>query len=49
MTYTWSTFDLDSALSGTLVGFQQTDSYDLSCTGNLCRTIAIGIEEEEGN
>lgn len=35
MTYTWTTFDLDSALSGTLVGFQQTDSYDLSCTGNL--------------
>jgi len=35
MTYTWTTFNLSDALSGTLVGFQQTNSYDLSCTGTL--------------
>lgn len=35
MTYNWTTFNLTSALAGTLVGFQQTDDYDLSCTGVL--------------
>lgn len=39
MTYTWTNgaaeFDINAALSGTLVGFEQTESYDLSKTGRL--------------
>ena len=33
MTYNWTTFNLQDALSGTLVGFRQTNAYDLSKTG----------------
>ena len=33
MTYNWTTFNLQDALSGTLVGFRQTNEYDLSKTG----------------
>lgn len=35
--YVWSTFDLDSALAGTLVGIQQLNPSDLSKTGKLMR------------
>ena len=35
MTYNWISFNLQDALAGTLVGFMQTDAYDLSKTGNL--------------
>ena len=35
MTYNWISFNLQDALAGTLVGFRQTDAYDLSKTGNL--------------
>lgn len=42
MTYTWTTFNLDDALAGTLVGFQQSDGtttidYDISKTGRLLK------------
>ena len=35
MTYSWTAFDLAKALSGAVIGFEQTDDYDLSCTGIL--------------
>lgn len=35
MTYTWSTFKISEALAGALVGFQQTETYDLSKTGTI--------------
>lgn len=35
MTYTWSTFNLQDALAGTLVGFKKTNNWDLSETGLL--------------
>jgi len=42
MTYNWTTFNLQDALSGTLVGFRQTNEYDLSKTGVFERYDAEG-------
>jgi len=39
MTYNWTTFNLQDALSGTLVGFRQTNEYDLSKTGVFERNV----------
>lgn len=37
MTYNWNTFVLEEALAGAVVGFQQTNAYDLSMTGKLIK------------
>lgn len=37
MTYNWKTFSLQDAIAGAVVGFQQTESYDLSMTGKLIK------------